>query len=93
MSIQAFFDSNTFYLSNLKRNPVPFSCTQTPLQPLDYVVSRRIGPTDAVQTLNWAGACMVQWLKLAACLESLNFKFKTNKIILPRSLLMIQYCV
>ena len=33
------------------------------------VVARRIGPTDAVQTLNWAGD-LVLWLKLAACLES-----------------------
>ena len=40
------------------------------------VVSHRIGPTDAVQTLNWAGA-LVQWLKLAACLESRRSRVRT----------------
>ena len=41
MSTQAFFEANTLYLSNLKRNRVPLSCTQTPLQPLDYIPYNR----------------------------------------------------
>ena len=36
MSTLAFCEGNTLYLSSLKRNPVPLSCAQTPLQPLDY---------------------------------------------------------
>ena len=65
------------------------------------VVSRSIGPTDAVQTLNCMGGSpgavveagyLLGKSAIAGSNPTLTFKFKRNKIFLPRSLVMIQYC-
>ena len=83
MSTQAFFEANTLYLSNLKRNPVPLSCTQTPLQPLDYwMIAKFQMLHNLITGLQRAGILSSTMLCLLGFIYCVNY-LHHNKMYLP----------